>query len=94
MEQSYEITEDGKAKTLNPLGEKPPSIIDTPYRWDSTHDGDLKEWQAAEDSRVTYEIYYPCAYPCEVISLCECANRYTPGTIVKAEIINGKLRIL
>lgn len=92
MEQSYEITEDGKAKTLNPYGAKPvePKLNCFPIAWEMV----MLRWQQAEDSRVTYEIgfvFNPHRNVFEFYNKTGCNLK--PGTIVQATLHNGKLRI-
>lgn len=97
MEIRVEITADGKAKKLNPLGDKPNELDDI-YDTGNDDEGfdrslylfDLNNWNKAESARKTYEVEP---------QICKCALEYgkcpTPshcfwetGTMHTATIIN------
>lgn len=93
MEQSYEITECGtKAKSLNPLTSDHSCSCEDLCSGVTIINPYCKTiWQQAEQQRVTYEIENPYF---SYLSWMNKEKRYTPGTIVLGQIINGKLRIL
>lgn len=96
MEQSYEITEDGKAKTLNPLTSDHSCSCEDLCSGVTIINPYCKTiWQQAEQQRATYEIEGRNSEEFENYNdFQDYLDKLTPGTIVQGQIINGKLRIL